>query len=101
MAVARQLNADKELFAFHPRHSFPRMGWRHSLSVATGVVEAQSNVPPPGEDPGLENRAGSEPLACAELQQAAEEADPDAVVWKESGDAMFSKRGQDFGHYGG
>ena len=47
------------------------------------------------------NRAGFEPVACAELQQAAEEADPDAVVWKGSQEVPCVERDQDFGHSGG
>ena len=37
--------------------------------------------------------AGFEPPACAELQQAAEEADPDAVVWKGSHEMPRAERG--------
>ena len=57
VAVASQLNADEELVAFLDDIYvilFPRTCRRHSLPVAAGVVEAQSNIPPPWEDSGLE-----------------------------------------------
>ena len=42
------------------------------------------------------NRAGFEPPGSAELHQAAEEADPDAVVWKDSQEMPRAERGVNF-----
>ena len=95
VAVARQLTADEELFAFlddiYVICSPERVGdihfllqqelWRHSrISLHLGKTQGWS-------------RAGFEPPACAELQQAAEEADSDAVVWKESQEMPRAQRG--------
>ena len=95
MSVARQLNADEEVFAFlddiYVICSPARVGdihfllqqelWRHSrISLHLGKTQVW-------------NRVGFEPPACAELQQAAEEADPDAVVWKGSQEVPRAERG--------
>ena len=95
VAVARQPTADEELFAFlddiYVICSPERVGdihfllqqelWRHSrISLHLGKTQVW-------------NRAGFEPPACAELQQAAEEADPDAVVWKGSQEMPYAERG--------
>ena len=95
VSVARQLNAVEELFAFLDNTnvicSLECVGdihfllqqelWRHSrMSLHLGKTQVW-------------NRAGFEPRACAELQHAAEEADPDAVVWKGSQEMPCSERG--------